>query len=293
MVITDNPQTKQEQISQAMDVLARYLCLHRQTVLDNFPQKKYYTPRIAIKDQSVEMNQGACYRNNTLLRQEGIRYYTLPGVGTLQTAPLSLLRDLGYVTNNLEQYIVSEDITLTSSDSFFLESFSNKEIIPILDLTHTEGAKVWKRKFDTVKIVAYLESSQYPFVDGAVMLAVFALKGDNVIKITIPYGEIQHDLLANVMAIVKEMFVASIDMEVRDEVLTAKYFDAVYADALAHLSLTDTKLLKNIVHYYLSALWQYDESPEEFAKMIPSLIDKDLMLHIKLQSVLADLEAFL
>lgn len=291
MIITDNPQNNQESISQAMDVLARYLCLHRQTILDSFQDKKYYKP--SFDGDTVEVTQGACYRNNTLLRQEGIRYYTLPGKGTLQTIPLSLLKDLGYSIQNLENYIDSDDITLISSDSFFFEGFANKDIIPLLNLTHTEGAKKWKRRFDAVKIVAYVESNNYPFVDGNVMIAIFAKKGDNLIKITTPYGQLQHELLQNIMTMTQGMFVYSVQEDIKDSIILSKYYDTIYATIAKDNNISQSTVIKNLVHYYLSALWQYDEQPAEFAKMLPWLLEKDLAFQMKLQSALADLEAFL
>lgn len=107
MVFVDTPQTPQEVMSQAVDMLARYICIHKHTVLEEYGDD-FYVPD-SDADDMVSV-QGAYYRNNTLLRQEGIRYYTLPDIGTLQTAPLSLLKDLGYSTKNLEEYIKSDDL---------------------------------------------------------------------------------------------------------------------------------------------------------------------------------------
>ena len=291
MIVTDNPQTEQENISQAMDVLARYLCLHRQSVLQNYSEKDYYK---VSSSEDMEISQGVCYRNTTLLYQEGIRYYTLPEVGTLQTIPLSLLKDLGYSTTNLEKYMQSSEIEFTSSsDQFFFEGSSNKEIIPLLNLTPKEKNNIWNRKFDQVKIVAYVETTEYPFVDGNVMVAIFAKKWDHFIKITTPYGKLHHDLLSNVMKMTQKLFVYSIHENLRDSVLLSNYYDSAYMSVTTTEWITSTPILKNLVHYYLSALWQYDEQPEEFVKMLPGAIDKDLNFQIKIQSALEDLEAFL
>lgn len=291
MIITENPQTEQESLSQAMDVLARYLCLHRQAVLQNYSEKNYYK---TISHNDMEITQGVCYRNTTLLNQEWIRYYTIPEVGTLQTIPLSLLKDLGYSTTNIEHYMQSDDIELTSSsDQFFFEWSSNKEIIPLLNLTPQEKNNPWNRKFDQLKIVAYTETINYPFVDGNIMIAIFAKKGDHLIKITTPYGKLYHEMLSTVMNMTQELFVHSIHENLRDSILLSQYYDLSYDKVLQDQGLIQDRVTKNLVHYYLSQLRQYDEQPQEFVKMIPWLINKDMLFYLKLQSTLEDLEAFL
>lgn len=125
------------------------------------------------------------------------------------------------------------------------------------------------------------------------MIAILAKKGDNLIKITTPYGQLHHELLQNVMVMVQQMFEYSIHEDLKDSLLLSKYYDDVYTTFARENGINQNSIIKNLVHYYLSALWQYDEQPTEFAKMIPSLIEKDILFQIKLQSALADLEAFL
>lgn len=291
MVITETPETEQEVMSQAMDVLARYLCLHRKNVIDNY-QQKFYKP--SLRAENIDMMQGVCYRNNTLLNQEWIHYYTIPNVGTLQTAPISLLQDLWYSTKNIEQYLQSEELSFDSSSSFFFESSSSTEIIPLIDLTSTQSAKIWKRKFDQVKIIAYAETSTYPFVNGDIMVAVLARKWDHFVKITTPYGKFHNEILEKVMMITQAMFTYSIHEDKRDAILLSKYYNNAYDHTLASLELSnDNRMMKNIVHYYLSALWQYDDQPQKFVDKIKNLINKDLLFQFRLESALADLETFL
>ena len=291
MVITESPQTEQEIMSQAMDVLSRYLCLHRKNVLDNY-KKNFYKP--SLKFGTSNMVQGVCYRNNTLLNQEGIQYYTIPDIGTLQTTPISLLKDLWYSTQNIENYLQSNDLSFDSSSAFFFESSSSTEIVPLIDLTSTESAKIWKRKFDQVKIIAYAETSNYPFVNGDIMVAILARKWDHFVKITTPYGKFHNDILEKVMTITQAMFTYSIHEDKRDAILLSKYYNNSYDYILSSLELNDdNKMMKNIVHYYLSALWQYDDQPQKFVDKVKNLVDKDILFQFRLESALADLEAFL
>ena len=291
MVITENPQTEQELLSQAMDVLARYLCLQRKDVVDNY-DKKFYIP--SLKSDNISMVQWVCYRNYTLLNQEWIHYYTIPDVGTLQTAPIVLLQNLGYSRHNIENYITSEDLSFDSSTAFFFEWSSTTEIIPLINLTSTESAKKWKRKFDQVKIFAYAETSNYPFIDGDIMVAILAKKWDHFIKITTPYGKFHHDFLEKVMKITQSLFTYSIHEDKRDTIVLSTYYDNAYNKVVSELELSTADIMmKNIVHYYLWALWQYDDQPQKFAQMIWPLIDKDILFQLKLESALADLEVFL
>lgn len=290
MVFVDTPQTSQEIMSQAVDMLSRYACIHKHTVLEDYGDDFYIPPSSSDTMVSVKW---ACYRNNVLLRQEGIRYYTLPDIGTLQTAPLSLLKDLGYSTKNLEEYIKSDDLQWSQSDMFFLEGASNKEIVPLMNLTDTAAAKEWKREFDDVKIIAYAETSTYPFIDGNVMIAIYALDDGHIIKITTPYGKLRYELLETVMNMTQQLFVYSIHENMRESILLWKHYDTAYEKISDEHGYPQDNVMKNLVHYYLSALWQYDEQPQEFAKMIPSFVDKDLSFHLKVQSSLEALEAFL
>jgi hypothetical protein len=77
------------------------------------------------------------------------------------------------------------------SEQFFFEEIAPVDIVPLLDLTDTPLGHQWADKFDKVKVIAYVETTRYPFFDDNIMIAVLARKGDNYIKIVTPYGKIQ------------------------------------------------------------------------------------------------------
>lgn len=229
-----------------------------------------------------------------LLNQEGIRYYTLPEQGTLQTIPLSLLTKLGYSTTKLEEYINSPTLDIDDPAMVYFEGTSNKMMIPVMDLTSLPAAKAWKRAFDQVKIIAYLESSQYPFTDNHIMIAIFAIDGDNLIKITTPYGRLSHDLFGNVMTMVQSLFVYSVQEGINDMIVSSQHFDRTYTSLASQHGIISTPIIKNLTHYYLSLLWQYDDQPQQFIKlMISTLLQRDVVLQRQLEYALSELQVFL
>ena len=74
-------------------------------------------------------------------------------------------------------------------------------------------------RFDDVKIIAYAETSTYPFIDGNVMIAIYALDDGHIIKITTPYGKLRYELLETVMNMTQQLFVYSIHENMRESIL--------------------------------------------------------------------------
>lgn len=133
-----------------------------------------------------------------------------------------------------------------------------------MDLTDTELWRRWKSKFDTMKIIAYVEATNYPFFDDNIMIAILAKKDDNYIKITTPYQKIRYKNLSNITTLVRELFTHSVQDGIWDTIVSNSYFDRYYDTVIKDLWLEDNSIQKNKVRQYLTILWQNNEEPQGY-----------------------------
>ncbi len=292
VILTTTPSNEHEELSKLVDSLSQYLCEKKQVVIGQFDQEEYYTPTLP---KDIIVWTGECYNDGRMLHQEWIRYYTLPGIGTMQVMPLSLIKSLWYKTSDIERYLKRDGIAYErASDQFFFDWITGDEIIPLLNLTSSlQHKKTWNRSFDQFKVVAYSTTNNYPFMNSDIMVSVFAKKWDNLIKITTPYGKYYHNTLDTVVSSVKKVFIYSIEKDLRESILAFSTFHSAYQQLMKDSPIAQDILTENLVHYYLSLLWKNDEQPEKFVRAMMWLVTKDRVLLQELQSWLAQLEVFL
>jgi hypothetical protein len=148
------------------------------------------------------------------------------------------------------------------SEQFFFEEHAPLDIIPLMDLTDTTLGRQWRNKFDAMKIIAYVETTNYPFFDDSIMIAILAKKDDNYIKITTPYQKIHYPAFANIMMLIKELFTRSVQDNIGDIIVSNSYFDNYYSTVLKDLGLDNNSIQKNKVRQYLTVLRQNDTEPQ-------------------------------
>lgn len=285
--VTTTPVTEQEKMTASVGRLSQYLCVQKNIVVQQFDADKRYTPDI----DNIESKMWVCQENNNLLYQEAIKYYVLPDVGTLQTVYIPLANKLWYWLQWFESYLQG-DLLDMQSEQFFFEEHTAVDIVPLMDLTDT---KLWRRRkdeFDAMKIIAYVETSNYPFFDDTIMIAILAKKWDNYIKITTPYQKLRYKELWNINALVKELFTRSVEDDVKDIVVSNTYFDTYYYTALKDLHIDDSSLQKNKVRQYLTVLRQNNLEPQWYIDFFVQSLKKDTILESLLYDHLKTLSPF-
>ncbi len=286
-VVTETPVTEQEKMTTTVWLLSQYLCSQKNTILQQFDNNKWYTLDI----DSVQSKMWMCQKDNSLLYQEAIKYYVLPDVGTLQTIHIPLANKLGYTLQWFEQYLQG-DLLDMQSEQFFFEEHASVDIVPLMDLTNTNLWRQWRNKFDMIKIIAYVETANYPFFDDNIMIAVLAKKDDNYIKITTPYQKIRYKDLGNINILVKELFTRSVEDDVKNVVVSNTYFDNYYYAAIKKLKIEDSSVQKNKVRQYLTILRQNDLEPQGYIDFFVQSLKKDARLESLLYDHLETLNSF-
>ena len=66
------------------------LCDHREMIIQHYPVSRSY----GFQHPDMIVHDGRCIDNNIVVQQEAIRYYTLPGVGTMQVVHKDLAHTL-------------------------------------------------------------------------------------------------------------------------------------------------------------------------------------------------------
>jgi hypothetical protein len=143
-----------------------------------------------------------------------------------------------------------------------------------------------------IKIIAYVETANYPFFDDNIMIAVLAKKDDNYIKITTPYQKIRYKDLGNINILVKELFTRSVEDDVKNVVVSNTYFDNYYYAAIKKLKIEDSSVQKNKVRQYLTILRQNDLEPQGYIDFFVQSLKKDARLESLLYDHLETLNSF-
>ncbi len=286
-VFTPIPKTEQEKMTATVWLLSQYLCSQKNTILQQFDTDVWYDPD--IKD--VQSKMWACQEKNNLLYQEAIKYYVLPDVGTLQTVHIPLANKLWYKLEGFESYLQG-DLLDMESEQFFFEEHTTVDIIPLMDLTDTKLWYKWKNEFDMIKIIAYVETTTYPFFGDTIMIAVLAKKWDNYIKITTPYQKLRYKELWNINILVKELFTRSLESDIKDAIVSNLHFDNYYYTVLKDLQIDDSALQKNKVRQYLTVLRQNNLEPQGYIDFFVQSLKKDARLESLLYDHLETLHSF-
>ena len=82
--------------------------------------------------------------------------------------------------------------------------------MPLVHLTDLPEAENLKQYFDSIKIVAYVDVEEYPFLHGKMTIALFATKGDYYIKITSPYEQNVVSYVDSAFMIANDLFRSSV-----------------------------------------------------------------------------------
>lgn len=288
LVVTPTPVTEQEKLTTSLGLLSEYLCLQKSSVVKQFDTDVFYDPDI----DDIVPKMWWCYMDNKLTYQEAINYYVVPNIGTLETVHIPLAQKLWYKLEWFESYL-KWDILDMQSEQFFFEEHTTVDIVPLMNLTDT---KLWRRRkdeFDMMKIIAYVETTNYPFFDDTIMIAVLAKKWDNYIKITTPYQKIRYKELWNITTLVKELFYRSVEHNIGDAVVSNLYFDQYYYTALKELRLEDSSVQKNKVRQYLTVLRQNDVEPQWYIDFFVQSLKKDTTFIELVESQLKPLDLFI
>lgn len=279
LAVTATPYTEQEKMTRSVWLLNQYLCFHKNSVIQSFDPAVFYSLDI----DGIQSKMGACQEDTVLLYQEAIKYYVLPDVGTLQTVHIPLANKLWYKLDGFESYLQG-DLLDMQSEQFFFEEHTAMDIVPLMDLTDTKLWRQWNDEFDMMKIIAYVETTDYPFFDDTIMIAILAKKWDNYIKITTPYQKFHYKELWNITALVKELFANSVDTSIKDAIVSNTYFDQYYYTAIKNLKIEDSSIQKNKVRQYLTVLRQNSMEPQWYIDFFVQSLKKDT----KLESLLYD-----
>jgi hypothetical protein len=288
-VITALPKTEQEKMTSSLWLLYQYLCLNKSLVIERFDEDIFYKPDITSPELQTKM--WWCYQNDNLLYQEAIRYYVLPDIGTLETVHIPLAKRLWYGLSGFDSYLRG-DLLDMGSEKFFFEEYARANIIPLMDLSNSELWLKRKDKFDMMKIVAYVETTDYPFFDDKIIIAILAKKWDNYIKITTPYEKIRYPELWNIITIAKDLFYRSVEDGIKDKIVSNMNFDTYYYTSIQELVITDSLMQKNKVRQYLAVLRENDASPQWYVDFIAQSLKKDSKLIYLLESKLETLSPF-
>ena len=288
LVVTETPNTEQEKMTYSLWLLSNYLCFNKNKVIEQFDWDVFYS----IDINNIISKMGSCSYNNLPTYREAIKYYVLPEIGTLETVHIPLAKKLWYKLEWFESYLNGNLLDM-KSDQFFFEEHTSVDIIPLMNLTDSDLWEEREDEFDVMKIIAYVETTNYPFFDDNIMIAVLAKKWDNYIKITTPYQKIRYKPLWNISLLVKELFYRSVQNNINDAVVSNIYFDSYYYNILKDLKLEDSSIQKNKVRQYLTVLRQNDIEPQWYIDFVVQSLKKDNSLKDLLEFHLEKLEPFI
>ena len=288
LVVTETPNTEQEKMTYSLWLLSNYLCFNKNKIIEQFDWDVFYS----IDINNIISKMGSCSYNNLPTYREAIKYYVLPEIGTLETVHIPLAKKLWYKLEWFESYLNGNLLDM-KSDQFFFEEHTSVDIIPLMNLTDSDLWEEREDEFDVMKIIAYVETTNYPFFDDNIMIAVLAKKWDNYIKITTPYQKIRYKPLWNISLLVKELFYRSVQNNINDAVVSNIYFDSYYYNILRDLKLEDSSIQKNKVRQYLTVLRQNDIEPQWYIDFVVQSLKKDNTLKDLLEFHLEKLEPFI
>lgn len=273
----------------ATDVSLLYhsLCDHRDMIIQHYQIDRPYW----FEHPDMVVYDGSCIDNNVVVQQEAIRYYTLPGIGTMQVVHKDLASELWYDLSGFEDYIRSTYLDVASEDIAF-EWYSSTIFVPLVHLTDLPEAETLRQYFDTVKIVAYVDVEEYPFLHGKMTIALFATKGDYYIKITSPYEQNALSTLDQALWIANELFKQSVQEHLGDGVLGYHHFFSAYMSYIQEHGIVDSMHQQSLVRLYLKALRDHNENPQWYIDFVANQLKRDSNLHTMLSAQLTKLSEF-
>lgn len=295
LVFNQFPSNKQELVSQAIDTISKQLCHVKQWIINSYTGDYYdfwFHKKIKKRNKNLEVIKGHCYEDHILLQQEGILSYVLEDIWTFQTIPLDLLERLGYTWSTFIDYIASDRLEIGTGSIFFLDNHSLNTIVPLFEFSDYLSKK-FKSRFDIVKAIVYSETNDYPFVDGELTLAILAQKDGHLIKITTPYGSLYQETFSDIMSLVQQLFKYSVYDEIDDRIVLPQYFNSYYQKVRTDNNISSENFIKNLTHYYLSALRMYDDQVNEYIALVAQQLHQDIHLRVQLLNTLTNFEKVL